>query len=177
MAGASLNGEKIFLVGLPLSGKTTRARRLAIHVGGELFDTDDEIERQERQSIADLFSSKGERYFREREHEMILSVGELKGRWVIATGGGLPCFFNHMSLMLSWGTVFYLHLSWTDMWQRLCAQKGVQARPLLELSVSGKEEGVQLLKNRFASRLRTYERAHVVVEQGEDVCDVYDGMS
>ena len=80
--------ELIALVGFMGTGKSTVGRILADLLGWGFTDLDDEIEFREGRSIPDVFSSDGEKYFREREHEALRNVLE-RSRCVIATGGGL----------------------------------------------------------------------------------------
>ncbi|HNP77326.1 MAG TPA: shikimate kinase, partial [Cyclobacteriaceae bacterium] len=51
---------KIFLIGLPGSGKSTVGRQLALKMALPFVDLDDEIERSEGMSIPTLFKQKKE---------------------------------------------------------------------------------------------------------------------
>ena len=53
------------------SGKSTIGRHLAGELGWSFFDTDDEIERAEKTSIASMFDTRGEAEFRRIESLMI----------------------------------------------------------------------------------------------------------
>jgi shikimate kinase len=69
------------------SGKTSVARALARRLDWRATDIDALIEERERQTIADLFSRRGEPYFRNVERAVL--VGQLESRHaVVATGGG-----------------------------------------------------------------------------------------
>ena len=57
----------LILVGLPGSGKTTVGRALATRLGREFIDFDEMIVEREGMSVADIFGSKGEPYFRNLE--------------------------------------------------------------------------------------------------------------
>ena len=55
----------IVLTGLMGSGKTTIGSKLAEKLGFYFIDSDQEIEDGQQQSIADIFKTKGEKYFRQ----------------------------------------------------------------------------------------------------------------
>lgn len=79
--------ENIVLIGMPGSGKTTIGKKLAEKLSFEFIDTDDEITKLDGREIKDIFSNDGERYFREKESEVI-RFAAAKQSAVIATGGG-----------------------------------------------------------------------------------------
>src|SRR6478735_3916426 len=56
---------RIYLVGFMGSGKTTLGRAVAKHYQVPFFGTDEEIEKHEEMSVYDIFTDKGEFYFRE----------------------------------------------------------------------------------------------------------------
>lgn len=82
-----MTADKIYLVGFMASGKSTVARALAERLGWQSEDIDELIERRERQTIAEIFSRKGEAYFRGIEREILQLLQPLR-HVVIATGGG-----------------------------------------------------------------------------------------
>ena len=81
----------LYVVGFMGAGKTTIGRHLAHHLGWNFFDTDQEIERAEGTSIAELFARRGEAEFRRIEagiiHQHVQWIE--RGRpAVLALGGG-----------------------------------------------------------------------------------------
>ena len=79
--------DKIYLVGFMASGKSTIARALAGRLRWQSEDIDALIEARERQTIADIFSQRGEPYFRAVEREILKLLQPLRHA-VVATGGG-----------------------------------------------------------------------------------------
>lgn len=77
----------IVLVGLPGVGKTTVGRQLASRLSRRFVDFDEEIARREGRTIASIFASEGEAYFRNLEAGMTREAAGGSG-WVIAPGGG-----------------------------------------------------------------------------------------
>jgi shikimate kinase len=101
--------ERIYLIGLPGSGKTTLGKELAAALNYSFLDLDDLI-KTEHGSIEEIFRIKGENYFRKIEREaLILTL--LKEKVVIACGGGTPCYFNNMDWMKWNGKTVYLRRS------------------------------------------------------------------
>lgn len=78
--------ENIVLTGMPGSGKSTVGQMLDIE-GLEFMDTDAEIVKRCGCSIKKLIDTKGEKYFRDLESEVIRDVS-LEGCRIISTGGG-----------------------------------------------------------------------------------------
>ena len=78
----------IILIGMPGSGKSSLAEKIAKKENKIFVDTDKEIEREEGNKISDIFRQKGEKYFRQVELEMAKRVAKETGQ-VIATGGGI----------------------------------------------------------------------------------------
>jgi shikimate kinase len=79
--------DKIYLVGFMAAGKTTVARALAKRLGWQSADIDELIERRERQTVAGIFATEGEPYFRAAERAVLYE--QLPPRYlVVATGGG-----------------------------------------------------------------------------------------
>ena len=123
--------QKIFLVGLPGSGKSTFGRQLASKTGLEFIDLDEEIEKREKSNIANVFASKGEAYFREVENKVLQELVKQPIRMMVATGGGTPCYFDAMSLMNAHGTTLYLNFEIDELVERLGATP-LGTRPLFK---------------------------------------------
>lgn len=79
--------DKIYLVGFMGAGKTTVGRALARRLGWQHADIDELIERREHMTVADLFSRKGEPYFRAAERAVLMDQLSIRHA-VVATGGG-----------------------------------------------------------------------------------------
>ncbi|HEX9045031.1 MAG TPA: bifunctional shikimate kinase/3-dehydroquinate synthase [Candidatus Limnocylindrales bacterium] len=82
----------VVLVGLPGSGKSAVARRLAKHHGAQLVDLDESIESLAGRPIPDIFAAEGEAGFRSHERDAIARLGPADEtpavHRVISTGGG-----------------------------------------------------------------------------------------
>lgn len=143
---------RIFLVGLPGSGKSFWSQQLAQTLSLPAYDLDELIEQHAQDSIPTIFQSKGEAYFRQLEHEVLQQLIESKYDFVLSVGGGTPCFFHNMALMNAKGMSIWLNPPVTIIAHRLW-QDGVSKRPLLAEAQNEQEvlEKVEkLLENRAA---------------------------
>lgn len=109
------------------AGKTTVGRALAELLACDFFDTDATVEAAEGRSIEDIFRSRGEGYFREKEWEALASTS-LVQKVVVATGGGLFLAPMHKSFIRRHGTSVWLDAPVERIWSR-CNEAG--GRPLL----------------------------------------------
>lgn len=98
---------KIFLIGFMGSGKTHWGRIWAAKTKIPFFDLDTRIEKAFKMSITEIFEKKGEEKFRELERYHLRKF-EIKKNFLLACGGGTPCFSDNMDWMKSQGRVFYL---------------------------------------------------------------------
>ncbi len=79
--------KNIVLIGMPGSGKTSVAKRLANKLGREIIDSDRRIEETAGMSIPEIFEKKGEEGFRKLETEVLREIGKQSGV-ILSTGGG-----------------------------------------------------------------------------------------
>lgn len=119
--------SRIYLTGMPGSGKSTEGKKLAKALQWTFLDLDTYIETLSGKSINQLFEQHGEAYFRELEHEALLQCSA-KTKHIIACGGGTPAFFNNMEIMLESGLCVYLKASAAFLASRI--QQGKRQRPL-----------------------------------------------
>ena len=81
--------DNIVLIGFMGSGKTSVGKTLSRKLYKDFVDVDSVIEKEQSCSIAEIFETKGEEYFRSLEQKCINELTEKKGQ-IIATGGGVP---------------------------------------------------------------------------------------
>ncbi|MBQ8182615.1 MAG: shikimate dehydrogenase [Clostridia bacterium] len=97
----------IVLIGMPASGKTTVGNLLAKDVSKIFKDTDDLIVEKENQKIPDIFSQKGEPYFRNSEKQTIADIS-LENSLVISTGGGAVLNSENMDFLKENGRIYFI---------------------------------------------------------------------
>ncbi|MDR2121942.1 MAG: shikimate kinase, partial [Flavobacteriaceae bacterium] len=108
----------ISLVGYMGSGKTTVGKRLSENLNLNFVDLDDYIVSNEKRSIKDIFSEKGEIYFRKIENSCLDTVLNTDNI-VLSPGGGTPVYYNNMELINSKSISFYLKMSPAELTERL----------------------------------------------------------
>lgn len=79
--------RNLIFVGLPGSGKSTVGRLCAKALNLPFVDADKFLEQREGRSVADIFASSGEGYFRDLESRVLAELCRREGI-VLATGGG-----------------------------------------------------------------------------------------
>jgi len=150
---------KIYLIGMPGSGKSTLGRKLARELLVEFVDLDNEIEKKEGKSVREIFAANGEEYFRLSESQVLTNWSVSPTSFVMATGGGTPCFFNGIQVINETGLSIFLDVPLSQLLFRL--EKKTD-RPLLS---SADEKEMEDKLNRLRSaRLAIYEQAHIKIE-------------
>ena len=99
--------RNLIFVGLPGSGKSTVAARLAEKLDRIALDSDAEIEEKNGMSCAQLIEKHGEAEFRELESEAIAALGKRSGA-VIATGGGCVTREENYDLLHQNGIILFI---------------------------------------------------------------------
>lgn len=140
------------------SGKSTAAKKLAKKLELQAVDLDKEIEKSAGMSIPEIFKAEGEKAFRKREQDELRNWLQ-KDNFVMACGGGTPCFFESMDEMNGVGTTVYLQMSPKAVVDRVMSSK--EDRPILK----GLSEEKMLKKVDFqiGKREPFYSRATVTV--------------
>ena len=100
------------------AGKTTVASALGTKLGWRVEDVDDRIEAREHHTVADIFATRGEPYFRAAEHMVIQELLALR-HTVIATGGGTFVDPANRGLINSDGVSIWLDVSFDIVVSRL----------------------------------------------------------
>lgn len=141
------------------SGKSTQGKKLAKILRSTFIDLDLVISNKEGKSVQEIFSSKGEEYFRKKETENLEEIIKHKTQSVISLGGGTVCFHDNLDKVLKAGLVIYIKMSPEALHQRLSHSK-IQ-RPLLQNKTG--EESLDLIKDLLKKREKFYNKAHITV--------------
>lgn len=133
------DAENIVLVGMPGSGKSTVARKLAAILHKPIIDTDNLIEEKAEKSIPQIFKDSGEDYFRSLESEAACEAGKSLSS-VIATGGGIIKRQENFDALRQNGFIVFLN------------------RPIENLATKGRplSTDIQRLKEMFDERYPKY---------------------
>jgi len=147
--------EKIFLIGMMGSGKTFWTKKIAKWIKSAGYDLDDLIEITEEKTISEIFEEDGEDYFRKLEAKILRWFTEKK-KYVLAAGGGTPCYHENMNWMKKEGMVIWLDESLEILVQRLAAEKA--HRPLI--AHLSNEEIALFLQQKLVERHAYYQQAN-----------------
>ena len=149
-----MKAAKVYLVGFMGAGKTTVARALARRLDWNSADIDELIEARERETVAALFSKRGESYFRAVERAVLM---DQMGRrdLVVATGGGTFVDPLNRAAINRDGVSVWLDVPFERLIDRVPADG---RRPL----AADRAEFERL----YAARRPAYEQAHYRVESG-----------
>jgi shikimate kinase len=157
---------KIFLIGMPGSGKSTLGKQLAEKMSLPFIDLDAEITKQKGQSISDIFQEQGEAVFRTQESAQLKKSSSTHHSFVMACGGGTPCFYDNLEMMKKQGTVFFLDVSVSTLLHRV---KNSSTRPMLPLE--SEEDTFKRLEKLRQQRLSFYQSAHITLGENEISAD------
>ncbi len=118
----------IVLIGFMGTGKSSVGRRIAARLGYRFVDTDRLVVEETGSSIAELFETKGEPFFRDRETAALASL-QGADRCVIATGGGIIDRPANSGLLRALGFVVWFIASEEVIFERVSR---TAKRPLLK---------------------------------------------
>lgn len=113
------------------SGKSTIGKLLAARLKIPFIDLDDYIAAKENLEIPELFSKKGEIYFRHKETEYLKEILCDNDSFVLAVGGGTPCYGNNMDVINEHGISIFLNRSLKDTYGLLSKPEHKNNRPLI----------------------------------------------
>tara|TARA_Y100000814_G_scaffold247429_1_gene193159 strand:- start:139 stop:642 length:504 start_codon:yes stop_codon:yes gene_type:complete len=158
----------IFLIGYMGSGKSTIGRNLSARMNLNFIDLDEVIEAKLGMTINEIFSCKGEVFFREKEHS-ILTQFDFGKNLIVAVGGGTPCFFGNHNFMNSIGITIYLKVSCGELFNRLQSNTN---RPLL---LNNRLTLQDVIITQMMEREKYYQTSQYIIDSDNiSVNQVYD---
>ncbi|MFB6465833.1 shikimate kinase [Cytobacillus sp. Hz8] len=132
--------QPIYIIGFMGTGKSTVGKALGELFELSVYDTDEEIMKQQKMSINEIFAQMGETGFRMIETE---TLNRMPKNGIITTGGGIILKEENVKYMKETGVVFLLHATIEEILRRL---ENDESRPLLK--GSKKENAVKLYSQR-----------------------------
>ena len=123
-----MTSRSIVLIGMMGAGKSSVGRCLQRRTGLARFDTDEIVSSKFGLSISEIFSTHGERRFREVEAQALveLAAGEAT---IIVTGGGIVLREENVDLLKQLGTIVWLEADEETLFERASRRSN---RPLLQ---------------------------------------------
>jgi len=165
---------KIVLVGYMASGKSTVGQLLARQLGVEFIDLDDYIESNQKKTIKNIFSEKGEVFFRKLEHQMLAEVLEKEESIILSTGGGTPCYGTNMETILNQSDhSIYLDVNIPNLVKRISKEK--ENRPLVK-NIPGEELPEFIGKHLFERRPYYLQAKHILDSNAADAETVVENI-
>lgn len=161
--------EGIFLVGLAGSGKTTLGKELAKLLHLKFIDLDAAIEEKAGKTIPEIFNSQGEGNFRILERETLHELVGEQDSFVMATGGGTPCFHFNMDTMNEHGVTIYLDVGAGDLALRIM-DAGIEHRPLFKSY--DHQDLIQEVREMKEQRAAFYEQAQLIIRDNQITSDL-----
>ena len=153
---------KIFVMGMPASGKSYWGKQWAKELKLDFIDLDEKIESTLGKSIPEIFSTSGESFFRETESQ-VLSELMLLDHFVLSCGGGTPCFGDNLKKMNECGVTVFLNVGLDNLMQNL--EKNNQSRPLIDGYTSN--ELTVKLTQMLQERLPFYKQSKITLSETE----------
>lgn len=144
-------------------GKTHWGKELSHKLALPFFDLDGIIEEQEERTVNQIFEEEGEEFFRLLEKSALHLITESHDSFVMACGGGTPCFYNNIDFMKSQGVTVWINCSIDCLHSRLVKEKA--SRPLIkDLSDDGLHS---YIVKKFSDRSIFYQQASVILNEQE----------
>ncbi|MBX5439678.1 MAG: shikimate kinase [Thermoflavifilum sp.] len=151
---------RIFLWGFMGAGKTALGKALAEALQVPFYDLDAEIEAATQQSIAHLFATRGEAYFRKQETTILRSF-QHEAAFVMACGGGTPCYDDNAEWMKQQGITLWINPPIEVLVKRLKPEK--RHRPLIAQVPD--EQLEQVVREKLIQRVPYYSKAHLMMQE------------
>ena len=153
--------KKIFIVGMPGSGKSTMAKYLSSETSFKYLDLDEEIELKSKKSVSKIFEIDGEESFRVLEKETLDEIIQKEEKFILATGGGTPSYDDNMEKMNENGITIFLNTSPEILIERISRKN---KRPLFN-SPNVREKVSKI----FDERIKFYKRSkHTIINNNRE---------
>jgi len=162
---------KVILLGYMGSGKSTISNILAGKLGIDTLDLDDYISKKESDSISNIFKNKGEIYFRLKENTYLNELLNSERSFVLALGGGTPCYANNIDLIKSMSISIYLKANINTLFNRL--EKETANRPII--SDLNDDKLIEFIAKHLFERAPFYEQAdHIISIDNKSIDQIVD---
>ena len=153
----------IFLLGFMGSGKSHWGRLWAAAHNFNFIDLDEELEKQEQKTVAAIFETRGEDYFRQKETILLRSL-TAQSNSIVSCGGGTPCFFDNMAWMNKNGLTIFLEATTQFILKNIKNEK--DKRPLIKDKDDA--EILFFIEQKLKERQPYYSKAKIIL-QAEDL--------
>ncbi len=156
-----------YLTGFMAAGKSTIGPILANTLGWNFIDMDKAIEEEEAMKITEIFEKKGEKYFREKETELLQSISK-KNYLIVALGGGTIANNNNIKLLKETGRLIYLHSSPEVAYKRLIYKRNRPALLFEGEELPTKEDFIARIEEILSRRKIYYDQADYKIDTDKE---------
>lgn len=154
---------KIYLTGFMGCGKTTHGKPLSNILNTAFFDLDYIIEHECNKPVSQIFTDEGEETFRKYEHLALRRITAQNKHFVLAAGGGTPCFADNMQFMNMHGITIYLKCNVNRLYENI--MQSHCGRPLLKEKFGS--DLYQYINQLLSIREPFYSQAKIILESSE----------
>ena len=157
------------------SGKSTVGKLLQEELQIPFLDLDAEISKIENRSIQAIFEESGEIYFRKKETEVLNELLFSKESFILALGGGTPCYGKNLELLKDHPEtrLIYLKTDLETLKKRLFEER--EERPLIT-HLDSPELLEDFIRKHLFERAFYYNQSEIIVETNgrtpEDVANL-----
>lgn len=142
--------QNLYLIGFMGTGKSTVAKVFQEDYHMKLLEMDEEIVRQEKRPISEIFATDGEAYFRELETDLVRKI-QAGSKQIVSCGGGTVLRPENVAMMKKSGKVVLLRAKAETILERV---KSSSDRPLLNGNMN-----VEYIAGLMEKRRAIYENA------------------
>jgi len=150
--------DRIVIIGMPCSGKSSIGRSVAQNLGYRFLDMDEIIEKKAGMTVNEFFKKYGETVFRKMETALCQKLATMHNV-LISTGGGVVLRPNNMEILAKDSYVVFLHRNFIKL--ASTPKRITDKRPVL------KEKSTDDLLEMYELRLPLY-RKYCTVEIPND---------
>ena len=164
--------KKFFIVGMPASGKSRLGKYISSITNLIFLDLDNEIEKKLDTRVKDIFKINGENFFRKIETKTLKEIIENRNNFILATGGGTPCFNENMSLINKSGISIFIDVKREILHERISRN---DKRPLLNGTLSLDMK----LSDLYKERINYYKKSkyHISKDIRNEVLSIINSYS
>lgn len=152
--------KNIVLTGFMATGKTSVGKLVANKLNLMFYDTDSIIEEQENRKVTEIFDEFGEKYFRELENKLAITLMSVENA-VISTGGGFVVNAQNIELMRQNGVIVNIKTTPEIIEARYLKAK--ETRPLMQ------RDSVEEVIERFNQRKIYYNNNDICIKLTKDM--------
>lgn len=150
----------ISLLGYMGSGKSHVSKNLSKKLNFPLIDLDQKISEENLLSIAEIFQTKGEIFFRKEEKRVLENILNEEKDIILSLGGGTPVYYNNMDLINEKSKSIFLRASVKTLTERVLLQKNT--RPLI--AKLNDDDVPEFIAKHLFERNPFYSKSHFTVD-------------